>query len=66
MGYSEVIEFVQENNIEFIKLMFCDITGVTKNIIISAKEVKKLLNMGFHSMVQVLRGLQILKNQIWS
>ncbi len=64
MGYSEVIEFVQENNIEFIKLMFCDLTGVTKNIIISAKEVKKLLNMGFHLMVQVLRDLQILKNQI--
>ena len=46
MGYSEVIEFVQENNIEFIKLMFCDITGVTKNIIISAKEVKKAFEYG--------------------
>ncbi|MFQ7840046.1 MAG: hypothetical protein ACLRHD_01215 [Thomasclavelia spiroformis] len=46
MGYSEVIEFVQENNIEFIKLMFCDLTGVTKNIIISAKEVKKAFKYG--------------------
>lgn len=37
MGYSEVIEFVQENNIEFIKLMFCDITGLLKTLLLVQK-----------------------------
>lgn len=41
-----VIEFIEENGIEFIKLMFCDLAGVTKNIIISAKEVNKAFNEG--------------------
>lgn len=46
MSVIEVIEFIEENGIEFIKLMFCDLAGVTKNIIISAKEVNKAFKEG--------------------
>lgn len=57
----EVIEFIEENNIEFIKLMFCDITGVTKNIIISAKEVNKAFEYGISFDGSSIKGFASLE-----
>ena len=37
---SEVLEFIEENDVKFIKLAFCDIFGNQKNITIMPTELK--------------------------
>ena len=44
---SEVLQFVEENDVKFNRLMFCDIFGRLKNISIMASERSKA---GFVSM----------------
>ena len=36
---SEVLRFVEENDVKFIRLAFCDIFGVQKNISIMPSEL---------------------------
>ena len=38
---SEVLEFIEENDVKFIKLAFCDIFGNQKNITIMPTELKR-------------------------
>ena len=40
----EIIKTVKENNIEFIKLEFCDINGTMKNLSIPSEQLDKALN----------------------
>jgi len=42
----EVLEFVRENDIKFIRLAFCDILGVQKNISIMPDELEKAFKFG--------------------
>ena len=37
----EIIKIVEENNIEFIKLEFCDINGTMKNLSIPSEQLMK-------------------------
>lgn len=47
-GYtvSEVLEFVEENDVKFIRLAFCDIFGNQKNISIMPQELQKAFTTG--------------------
>lgn len=48
MDYSEneVLEFIEENDVKFIRLAFCDIFGTQRNISIMPNELKKALKEG--------------------
>ena len=37
---SEVVQFIQENDVKFIRLAFCDIFGNQKNIAIMPTELE--------------------------
>jgi glutamine synthetase len=43
---AEVLEFVKENDIKFIRLNFCDIFGLQKNIAIMAEELQSAFENG--------------------
>ena len=38
---SEVVQFIQENDVKFIRLAFCDIFGNQKNIAIMPTELER-------------------------
>lgn len=42
----EVLQFVEENDVKFIKLMFCDIFGSLKSISVPASELPKIFDKG--------------------
>lgn len=43
---SEVLEFVAENDVKFVRLSFCDLFGVQKNIAIMAERLPKVFRHG--------------------
>lgn len=43
---SEILEFVQENDIKFIRLQFCNVFGELKNISIMASQLEKAFTHG--------------------
>ncbi|MBQ8509207.1 MAG: glutamine synthetase [Clostridia bacterium] len=43
---SEVMSFVSENDVKFIRLAFCDITGAQKNIAVMASELPRAFEEG--------------------
>ena len=45
---SEVLSFVEENDVKFIRLTFCDLFGVHKNISIMPGELEKAFTHGIH------------------
>lgn len=45
-GIAEILEFVEENDVKFIRLQFCDIFGNIKNISIMSSELKKAFLTG--------------------
>ena len=40
-SYHDVVQFIEENDIRFIKLAFVDIAGIQKNISIMPSEFKR-------------------------
>ncbi|WP_058485608.1 type I glutamate--ammonia ligase [Defluviitalea phaphyphila] len=42
----EVLEFVKENDVKFIRLAFCDILGIQKNISILPEELERAFEQG--------------------
>ncbi len=42
----EVLQFVEENDVKFVKLMFCDIFGALKAISVPAGELQKVFDKG--------------------
>ncbi|HHU04978.1 MAG TPA: glutamine synthetase [Clostridiales bacterium] len=53
---SEVLDFVRENDVKFVRLAFCDIFGVQKNISILASELKRALEMGISFDASAIEG----------
>jgi len=53
---NEVLEFVKENDVKFIRLSFCDIFGVHKNIAIMADELESAFNNGVSIDGYAIRG----------
>jgi len=55
---NEVLEFVKENDVKFIRLGFCDIFGFQKNIAIMADELQSALESGVSFDAHAIRGFR--------
>ena len=55
---NEVLEFVKENDVKFIRLSFCDIFGSQKNISIMADELKSAFEEGVSFDAHAIRGFR--------
>ncbi|MDR1836167.1 MAG: glutamine synthetase family protein [Treponema sp.] len=55
---SEVLEFVKENDVKFIRLSFCDLFGFQKNISIMADELKTAFENGVSFDAHAIRGFR--------
>jgi len=55
---NEVLEFVKENDIKFIRLSFCDILGQKKNIAIMAEELMSAFENGVSFDAHAIRGFR--------
>lgn len=53
---SEVVQFIEENDVKFIRLAFCDIFGNQKNIAIQPAELSRAFDQGIHFNASALRG----------
>ena len=45
-SYDEVMTFVEEEDVKFIRLAFCDVHGRQKNVSIMPSELKKAFSEG--------------------
>ena len=52
----EMLRFVEENDIKFIRLAFCDIFGVQKNIAIMASQLPAAIRQGISFDASAIRG----------
>ena len=52
----EVLQFVEENDVKFVRLMFFDIFGVKKNISIMAQELESAFEKGAHIVASTIDG----------
>lgn len=52
----EVMQFIEENDVKFIRLAFCDIFGNQKNIAIMPTELHRAFAHGIHFSAASLRG----------
>lgn len=57
-GYSkkDVLSYIEENSVRFVRLSFCDIFGQLKNISISASELGKVFEEGCGFDASAIRG----------
>ena len=55
---NEVLEFVKENDVKFIRLSFCDIFGRQKNISIMADELQSAFEYGVSFDAHAIRGFR--------
>jgi len=55
---SEVLEFVKENDVKFIRLSFCDLFGSQKNISIMADELQSAFENGVSFDAHAIRGFR--------
>ena len=52
----EVLQFVKENDVKFIRLAFCDIFGTLKNVSIMPGELPRAFSCGISIDGSVIRG----------
>ncbi len=52
----EVTQFIQENDVKFIRLAFCDIYGIQRNISIMPTELERAMHDGISFDASALRG----------
>lgn len=52
----DVIDYIRENDVRFVRLAFCDIFGQLKNISITASELKDVFENGAALDVSAIRG----------
>lgn len=53
---SEVFEFINENDVKFIRLAFCDVFGTQKNISIQPGELARAFSTGISIDASAIRG----------
>ena len=53
---SEVLQFIQENDVKFIRLAFCDILGKQKNISIMPNELPRAFTNGISFDASAIQG----------
>ena len=58
MNYSndEVLQYVQEDDVKFIRLAFCDVFGKQKNVSIMPEELKRAFDYGIAIDGSAIRG----------
>ena len=54
----EVLEFVKENDVKFVRLSFCDLFGVQKDIAIMADELQSAFENGVSFDAHAIRGFR--------
>lgn len=59
---SEVLQFVAENDVKFIRLAFCDIFGTQKNISILPEKLEEAFTSGIPFDGSAIRGFQNLEH----
>lgn len=52
----EVIRFVKDNDIKFVRLAFCDVFGVQKNVSIMPYELERAFDMGISFDASAIKG----------
>lgn len=58
---NKVLEFVKENDVKFIRLSFCDIFGLHKNISFMADELENAFEHGVSFDAHAIRGFRDIK-----
>lgn len=53
---NEVLKFIEENDVKFIRLAFCDIFGTHKNISIMAEELPRAFESGISFDASAIKG----------
>ena len=53
---SEVVQFIQENDVKFIRLAFCDVFGRQKNISIMPQELPRAFEYGIAIDASAITG----------
>ena len=54
--FREVMQYVSENDVKFIRLAFCDIFGTQKNISIMPRELSRAFEEGISFDASSIRG----------
>ncbi len=54
---NEVLQFVEENDVKFIRLAFCDAFGKSKNLAIMASELPRAFEEGISFNTKDIKGL---------
>jgi len=54
----KILEFVKDNDIKFIRLVFCDLLGIKKNIAIMAEEIQSAFENGVSFDAQSICGFR--------
>jgi len=54
----EVLDFVKENDVKFIRLSFCDLFGIQKNIAIMADELESAFENGVSFDAHAIKGFK--------
>ena len=55
-SYDEVMTFVEEEDVRFIRLAFCDINGKQKNVAIMPSELKRAFESGISFDASAIDG----------
>ena len=56
----DIFQIVEDEDVAFIRLQFCDLFGVPKNIAIPSSQLEKALKQaGFSSVLEVALGADI-------
>ena len=59
----DVIEFIEENDVKFIRLAFCDLYGIQKNISIMPGELRSAFEKGINFDSFLINGYEKIENQ---
>lgn len=54
----EITEFIEEQDVKFVRLAFCDIFGTLKNISISTEELKRAFSSGISFDASSIKGFK--------
>ncbi len=55
-SYDEVLDFVEMEDVKFIRLAFCDVFGKQKNISIMPEELPRAFSQGISFDASAIRG----------
>ena len=56
--YNDVLEYIEQEDVKFIRLAFCDIKGNLKNISIMPDEVRRAFTSGISFDASAIKGFE--------